>query len=407
MLLRKGIMNNKDPSTIYSPVDIEKFFQGCEIKPGEGQAAAQKISPIAAAHRIFTNSISIMPWMIRQRIKDERKEIDHNLSYVLKVRANEYMTPYIADKIMLSNAFWHGVGFAYPRRDNNGNVIEIIPLPSRGLRRYFDRDSGVAWYSFSVETDDPYNRTLTRKFEETELLVHFFETYDGRTGKGLLDIARDTIAQDSTAQKYGLRFYRNAARPSGIIQADGEIDDEARKMVRSDFEEMTSGLDNAFRVAVLDLGMKYTPLGLNQRDAQYVETRAFTVQEVCRFTGIPEYMLQTGKQSYQSNEQQQLDFLENTLMPHIVQQEQERTYKLFLPDEVRDGMYLKRNTAAILRGDNKSRATFYEKMIGMGVFCQDDALAFEDMSPLPDGLGKIHWMSKNYDTIENMRKGGK
>ena len=409
LMIRGGIRNNKDPVTIYrelSAENAEKFFNGLDITPGEGQGAAQCISPIAAAHRIYTNSMSVMPWIIRQRQGDERHEVDHPLSRVLKVRANEAMTPYVCDKIVMSNAFWYGIGFAYPLRDKNGDVTEIIPLPSDGYTRYYDRDSGSTWYAFAIQPDDPYSKALQRKFEASELLLHFYETFDGVHGKGMLHIARDTIALDSTAQKYGQRFYRNAARPSGVISVEGELDEAPRKIVRDDFEAMTSGLDNAFRVVVLDHGMKYTPMGLNQRDAQYIETRAFTVQEVARFTGIPEYMLQTGKQSYQSNEQQQLDFLQNTLMPHIIQLEQERTYKLFTASEIRQGFYLKRNVASLLRGDNKTRAAYYEKMIGMGIMNQDETRSLEDMSPLPSGLGQNHWMSKNYDSIKNMTKGG-
>ena len=171
-------------------------------------------------------------------------------------------------------------------------------------------------------------------------------------------------------------------------------------MLKEEFTQKYSG-DNAFKVAVLDLGMKYTQLGISHQESQYIENRNFSVEEVSRFTGIPVYMLQAGKQSYQSNEQQQLDFVMNVMTPHIVQVEQEAMYKLFSEEDRKSGLYLKKNEAAMLRGTHQTRAEYYEKMMGIGVYNQDEIRALEDMSPLEDGMGKSHWMSKNYAPIDD------
>lgn len=407
MFLRKALTNNKDPSTIYGAIeDVDQFFREIDItSDGEQvtQMMAERLSPIAAAHRIYTNALSSMPFMVRQKAGKERLEPDHDLNYVLKVRSNELMSPFLVRKITASQAFWYGAGFTYIQRDRvTGRVEQLIPLPSAGYQRYVDEQTGRIWYSFSVDSNTADRERLSRKFESSELLIYFFETYDGIKGKGILDIARETIATDKAAQLYAGKFYRNGARVSGIIEVNGELNEANRDIVRADFERMASGMDNAFRTAVLDLGMKYTPLGTNQKDSQFIESRAFGVEETCRFTGIPAYMLQTGKQSYQSNEQQQLDFVTNTLMAPIQQIEQEWTYKLFKASELHIGYYLRLNVASLLRGDNESRSRFYEKMIALGIYNQDDCRAFEDMSPIPGGLGSHFWMSKNYATLEFM-----
>ena len=132
----------------------------------------------------------------------------------------------------------------------------------------------------------------------------------------------------------------------------------------------------------------------------------FSVDEISRFTGVPAYMLQTGKQSFQSNEQQQIDFVSNVLMAHITQMEQEWAYKLFSPEDLAKGLYLKKNESVLMRGDSKSRSEFYQKMIGQGIYNQDECRALEDKSPLPDGEGQTYWMSKNYAPIKAMLKGG-
>ncbi len=158
-------------------------------------------------------------------------------------------------------------------------------------------------------------------------------------------------------------------------------------------------------MAVFDHGMKYTPIGLNQKDAQFIESRDFSVEEISRFTGIPQYMLQSGKQAYSSNEQQQLDFVISTLQPYVTQWEEEFQYKLLTGRQLREGYYLRMNVAARLRGDNESRSRFYEKMISNSVMCPDDCRALEEKNPLPNGAGQRFFMTKNLDTVEHIIKG--
>ena len=112
-----------------------------------------------------------------------------------------------------------------------------------------------------------------------------------------------------------------------------------------------------FTVAVLDRNMTYTPLGVNQSDAQYIESRQFTAEEVARFTGIPKHMLQTGKESYDSNAQQRQNYVTDTLLPYVVQWEQEDGYKA-IPPAKRDGegWYMRGNVAVLLRGDDLTRS---------------------------------------------------
>lgn len=358
----------------------------------------EKLGAVAAAHRIFTNSIAAMPWMIRQKVGEERLEAVHSVGTYLKERANLYMPAFTAEKVILSRAFFYGVGYAYIERDENGIITGIIPIPIEP-EILVNRKDGVRWYKFTVPETNIFSRELTKSFAESELLIYRFESYDGSSGRGILELAKNTMDMDLKAQKYGNRFYANGARPSGILEVDGKLDEAKRDLLQKNFTEKYSG-DNAFKVAILDLGMKYTQLGISQNDAQYIESRQFTVLEISRFTGIPAYMMQEGKQSYNSNEQQKLDFLVDTLTPHLVQIEQEWAHKLFSAADRDAGLYLKKNVAGILRGTHEQRANFYEKMVSIGAMNADEIRASEDRSPIPGGWGKKFWMSKNFAPVD-------
>ena len=375
------------------------FTDLCVPSPESCPEEAEKLGAVAAAHRIFTNSLAALPWQIRKKVGENRIEAEHDVSRVLKYRANPYMTPYIAEKVIYSRAFWYGTGYAYIDRAPNGSITGLIPLPVVPEISVNTAD-GTKWYRFTLPEDNVFGVRMTGSFEESQLFIYRFETYDGALGRGLLELGAGTLDTDLKAQRYQNRFFSNGARLSGIVEVDGELDRDKRDMLRDEFERKYSG-ENAFRVAVLDLGMKYTQLGISQQDSQYIEGRQFSVDEVSRITGIPTYMLQSGKQSYQSNEQQQLDFVVNTLTPHLVQIEEEARVKFFTAKDIAEGYYLKKNAAAMLRGTHETRAAFYEKMIGISAMNADEIRANEDLSPIPGGLGEKYWMSKNYAPVDD------
>lgn len=373
----------------------EIFLTGEELSVGVG--SAEKLSPVAAAHRILTNSFGVIPFGIYQKDGDARKAVgDKNLDRVMKQRPNINMTPFTVRKTVMSNAFWHGWGAVWNVRDDVGQIIDRIPLPSDcgSIRR--DQNTGLYWYHYSVGG-------VSRTFASYELSILLFESYDGIHGRGILNLAREVVASDGMAQQYGKKFYQNGARLSGIVEVATDAKPETRDKVKEHFASYAS--DDAFKVAVLDHGMKYTPLGLSQSDAQFIEGRGFSVEEVARFTGIPKYMLQTGKEAYNSNQQQRVDFVTDTLVPFVTNWEQENTYKLLTPQQRNNGWYVHGNVSVLLRGDDQTRAAFYEKMIQNTVYCPDECRALEERDPIPGGLGKRFLVTKNLASLDQVLKG--
>lgn len=403
MILSKSIRPQPQNKVEVKELDWEQmqaqfqriFFSGEDIP--SSQRTAEQESPVAAAHRILTNAMSVMPMAIYQKREDGRHPVSMpELDYLLKIRPNARMGPALCRKVLMSQAFWHGEGYLGIFRDRRGRITDLIPLPTEGRTIRKDQSTGQLWYDFTVEG-------LTRTFAPSDLVIVFFDTYDGLYGKGVLALAKATIAADAGAQKYARKFYQNGARMSGIVEVESDLGREGREKIRESFDQYAA--DAMFKVAVLDHGMKYTPIGLNQQQAQFIESRNFSVEEVSRFTGIPQYMLQSGKQAYSSNEQQQLDFVISTLQPHVTQWEEEFQYKILTEQQLKAGFYLRMNVAARLRGDSKTRSEVYEKMIFSGVLCPDECRAMEEKNPLPNGMGKRFFMTKNLDTIEHIIEG--
>lgn len=402
MILSKSIgrLRNAAEETELSWEDVQgwlrqAFFSGEELE--SNQRNAERLSPVAAAHRILTNSFGMIPFGLYRKDGEERVPVEDNaLDRVLKVRANDYMSPFLLRKTAMSNAFWHGFGAVWNRRDEAGHVIQRIPLPTDccSLRR--DPETGRYWYDYNVDG-------ARRIFANYDLSFLYFETYDGIRGRGLLDLARETIALDAMSQRFSKKFYQNGARISGILEVDTDTNKESRAKLKQEFQSYAS--DDAFAVAVLDHGMKFTPIGLSQSQAQFIETRQFSVEEISRFTGVPKHMLQTGKESYNSNAQQRLNYVTDTLLPYVVQWESEDSYKLPTKPQQAEGVYIRGNVEVLLRADPTTRAGFYEKMIQNAIYNPDECRAKEEKNPIPGGLGKRFLASLNLGSLESILEG--
>lgn len=372
------------------------FLTGEEIPTG--RSAAEQLSPVAAAHRILTNAFGIIPFGVFQKVGGERLPVeDETLKRLLSEAPNSLTTPYMLQKLVMSNAFWHGFGAVWNRRDQAGRLVERLALPTECCSIIKDPEAPLYWYQYNVDG-------VERIFHPRELSLLFFETYNGIWGRGLLDLARETVASDALAQRYGRKFYQNGARVSGIVEVDTDAKPETKDKVRREFARYAG--DDAFKVAVLDHGMKYTQLGLNQSDAQYMESRSFSVEEIARFTGVPKHMLQTGNESYNSNQQQRVNYVTDTLVPFVTQWEQQDRKKFLSRQQRSRGWYIHGNVSVLMRGDDLTRSQFYERMTRNAIYNPDECRALEEKAPIPGGLGQEFFLSKNMGSLRSIVKGG-
>ena len=151
----------------------------------------------------------------------------------------------------------------------------------------------------------------------------------------------------------------------------------------------------------MDNDLKYQPISISNRDAQFVEQAALSVQDIARFFGVPLYKLQAGDQSYNANEQHAIDYVVSTLHPIVTQWEEELTYKLLPPSEAKS-LKIRINMMAELRGNFASRVAWYKNMREIGVFSTNDILALEDL-PDVDG-GDERYASLNYVPLSLWRE---
>lgn len=382
----KKAKNEATPTlTLTNPAD---WRVGAILESG---TSSMKVSAVNACVEVITNSISKLPVFVMD--SRSKEHIKHPLLKLLADRPNELMTPSVYKKLMETNRLLKGNAYALIVRSSlNSRPVELIPLPPDSVFPFFD-GGGKLWYAYTNPRTGE-----RRKLDQWDVLHYKAFSTDGVNGVSVLSRASEVVATAREAQRYEGNLYANNAQPSGVLAVEGNLEKEAKERMRSEWEKAHRGVDNAFRIAILDNGLKYQPLSISNRDVQFVESKAVTVEDIARFFGVPLYKINAGKQSYSSNEQNGIEYVTNTLHPIVTQCEEEDTYKLLFDSELAKGYQIRRNMMAELRGDFSSRSNWYQKMREIGVFSVDDIRALEDM-PNVEG-GDARYASLNYIPLD-------
>lgn len=376
---------------------------------GGGVEAALKVTALYRAIDYRASTISLMPYYLMDRKTRARPE-EYRLRHVLTVRTNEMMSPSEFRYLMESRCDITGNAYAYiGRNPRTGWVEELLPLVSELVEPTLD-ENGHLHYVYS----DPISGRVYDLMPSQ--VIHYKNfTRDGIKGVSLIDLARDVVAKDRAAKAYERAIYNNGGRPSGVLYTDSDLGGKTtvkktdgtteeiskKEQVRRAWERVHSGGDNAFRTAVLDLGLKYQPIAMNNQDAQFVESNDITIADIARISGVPLHALMSGKQSYESNTQNRTEFVQTTALAMVTRREDEDSYKLLTTADAAK-YRVRRNMDAALRGDTESRAAFYRTMREIGGYSVNDILALEDLPNVPGG--DTRQASLNFVPLEDFRE---
>ena len=373
-----------------------------------GESFARKLSAVDRCIEILSDSIGKLPNYLFDS-KTRRRIPDDPVLQLLNIRPNEAMTPTIRKKVLETSRLVDGNGYDWILRDERtGRIRELIPVPGYLVEPWQDL-SGRVWYTVTHPwTGEPM-------VLPNEDICHYKgATRDGLKGVAVLRRASEVIASARAQQQYELGFYENGGQPSGVLQTDadlaGPVDDPQnpgkkigrKDLLRREWERVHAGPSNSHRLAILDLGLKYTPIAATNADAQFIESKEISIRDLCRFFGVPLHFLGEGKQAYSSNEQQAIEYVTRTLNPIVTQYEEEQTWKILAKSQVDRGLELRINLMAELKGDTASRASWYKNMREMGVFSTNEIRALED---IPDVAGgDTRYASLNYVPLENFQE---
>jgi HK97 family phage portal protein len=396
-MIVSGSMQSAKPATQAPkmdsvPDDGGGFYAG-RVMTKAKQAVGPEISKRAATVYRCSNGISddiaSMPLQQFQRGDRSTQKIDpdavtRNMAYLLEIAPNRYMTPFVFKKTVVTwLQFWGNALIWLPPPPS---PRELFILPTNRTAPKQDAN-GNLWYEVRFPNGE------TKFIPAVEVLHIMVNSTNGIWGRSILEYARETVGLRMGMAETQSNIQAEGLNPAAYMQFGTTLDKPGRDKIREAYSEAISGSEGAGRLAVFDNKVvKFEPITMKLTDAQFLESIGATDLDIANFFKYPAYKLNMGKQSYESNEQQDLDYLKSTLDPHLVQWEQAARLR-WLPEAEQRSSYFKFIRESVLRTNAKSRAELHEIEIRSGMLTPNEAREHEDRNSYNGG--DEFWMTAN------------
>lgn len=362
--------------------------------------SALTYSAVWSAVKIISETVAMLPWRAYRESEGRRTLLaGSQLDEVLHRAPNPHMTPFVWREYLVASALLHGNGYAEIVRNGIGEPISLWPIHPGAVT--LKRD-GAGRLVYEVRSDNGSTSTL-----KPSSVYHLKgPTTDGLVGRSVVAMARESWGLGIAAEQFGAGFFGNGGTPSYVIEQNGEMElsPEAADNMLESFERRHRGPAKAGKPSLLESGFTLKPIGIPQKDAQFIESRKFQVTEVARWFRLPPHKLGDLERATFSNiEEQNIEFVTDSVQPWVARSEQEADAKLAPDPELVTRMDL----SDMLRGDSKARAEYFTKMRDLGAYDIDEIRVAEGKNPIgPERGGDLRLVPLNMVEVRRARQGG-
>lgn len=384
----KGIRRARDkPENRTAGSSYTFYMGGTTAGKVVTERSAMQMTAVYSCVRILAEAVAGLPLHF-YRYKDnggKEKAIESHLYHLLHDEPNPEMSSFVFRETLMTHLLLWGNAYAQIIRNGKGEIIALYPLMANKMTVDRDED-GRIYYIYQrglEEANSDGNMTVT--LQASDVLHIPGLGFDGLVGYSPIAMAKNAIGLAMATEEYGAKFFANGAAPSGVLEHPSTIKDPTK--LRETWNATFGGSANSGKVAVLEEGMKYTPISIPPEQAQFLETRKFQINEIARIFRVPPHMLaDLEKSSFSNIEQQSLEFVKYTLDPWVVRWEQGLYRSLLTPDEKKK-YFFKFNVDGLLRGDYASRMTGYATARQNGWMSANDIRELENLDRIPPELG--------------------
>ncbi|HBC7457659.1 MULTISPECIES: phage portal protein [Proteus] len=339
---------------------------------------AMQLTSVFSCVRVLAESVGMLPCSLYEQLESGNKRATkERLHKLLAVKPNNYMTPQELWELLIACLCLRGNFYAY-KVYALGEVVELLPLDPSCVTPKLNNQ----WEpEYQVTFPNGKSETLTQQ----EIWHVRIFTLDGLVGLSPIAYARQAIGLGLATEEHGARLFGNGAVTSGVLQTEQELSDLAFDRLKRDFEENHQGLTNAHKPLILEMGLKWQQISLSAEDAQFLETRKFQLEEICRIFRVPLHMVQnTDRATFNNIENLGIGFINYSLVPYLIRIEQRINAGLVKASK-QGTFYAKFNTGALLRGDMKSRFEAYSTGINWGIYSPNECRELEELNPREGG----------------------
>ncbi len=378
------------------------FFGGSTAGKNVTERSSMQMTAVYSCVRVLAEAVAGLPLHLYKYTDSGGKDkaLEHTLYVLLHDEPNPEMTSFVFRETLMTHLLLWGNAYAQLIRNGRGEVVGIYPLMPNRVSVNRD-DKGNIYYKYLRGLEDAHLN------KENEVILLHSEVlhipglgFDGLVGYSPIAMAKNAIGMAIACEEYGAKFFANGATPGGILEHPGVVKDPER--VRASWNSAFGGSANANKVAVLEEGMKYTPISISPNEAQFLETRKFQINEIARIFRVPPHMVgDLEKSSFSNIEQQSLEFVKYTLEPWLIRWEQSLVRSLILPGD-KGKYFIKFNVDGLLRGDYESRMNGYATARQNGWMSANDIRALENLDQISeeDG-GNLYLINGNMTKLKD------
>ncbi len=398
-----GLFKSRDkPQNRTAGSNYAFFMGGTTSGKAVTERSAMQMTAVYSCVRILSEAVAGLPLHIYKYTDSGGKAmaLDHPLYHLLHDEPNPEMSSFVFRETLMTHLLLWGNAYAQIIRNGKNEIVALYPLMPNKMS--VDRDeNGRLYYTYYRGSDEAIkDKDFAVTLQPSDVLHIPGLGFDGLVGYSPIAMAKNAIGMAIACEEYGAKFFANGAAPGGVLEHPGTIKDPQR--VRESWQSTFGGSGNANKIAVLEEGMKYTPIGISPEQAQFLETRKFQINEIARIFRVPPHMVgDLEKSSFSNIEQQSLEFVKHTLDPWVIRWEQSIQRSLLSADE-KSRYFVKFNLEGLLRGDYQSRTNGYAIGRQNGWMSANDIRELENLDRIPeeDG-GDLYLINGNMLPLKN------
>ncbi len=341
------------------------------------RASALSVSAAWACIRLLHDSTQIIPMSVYRKRPDGGREAmpDHPAYYLVHERPNEDMTPDELWAVITAELATNGNALLFPLpRVSGAGIASLEFVPWRDVQVRRNSSTWALQYVFNW-------RGKTYEKTAREVIHYRGFGFGDDVGLSAIRYGANTLGIAMAADDFAGRTFRNGSNASGFITTDKTLKEDQRKQFRDSLSTFRAS-DDVNKMMLLEGGFKWEGTGINPNEQQMLETRGFSIEQVCALFRVPPFMIgHTEKSSSYPNslEQQVQSFLTFALDPYLTRIEKRTKLALLSPADRAAGVYTEFNREALMRIDSAARAALYSVLAQNGILTRNEIRDRENM----------------------------
>lgn len=364
------------------------YNNGIDAGVNVNSDTALRFTAVFAAIKILAENVAGLPVAVHRRDEDGYVADDGHPAYKVITHPNKYTDAY---------TFWFTIIEWLEGKGNAFALIETEKGRPSALHQVNPDWVTIVFINgektYVVKSNDPDYSFLDGTYLDYEMLHFMLFTRDGIIGVDPIVYNAAAIGEGIAAQKFTSDFFRTGGMIKGTLETDNALGDEAYEQFMKHYHAASGN----YGTPLLEYGIKYKAISISPEASQLLQSKTFSINDIARIYTIPPHMLaELSHATFSNIEQQNIFFGEYSLRPICKRLEVQLESKLLLQSE--SGKYrIKFDLRGLMRGDDKTRAEYYEKGINAGWMTPNEARLYENLRRI-DGLDEPR-IPLNYTTV--------